>query len=231
VDFEHIVLDACSTDETISILKSYPHLQWVSEPDKGQTDAINKGFRKATGDWLMWLNADDYLLPGAFLKVKSFIQSHAAVDVVFGDCDFVGEGGRVVARKREMGFDLRMLLFYGCFIPSTSTFYRRSIIDAGFLLDPTYKVLMDHEYYLRLAHAGFTFCHLPEVLACFRWHNSNISLTHTARGNEERLQIQRHYLKLHHLQYLGNKHILHFLFRAYQVRRQSGRLLRGRLRP
>ena len=75
-EVEHIVVDGCSTDETVAILKSYPHIQWTSEPDRGQMDAINKGFRQARGDWLMWLNADDYLLPQTFARVAQFAQAH-----------------------------------------------------------------------------------------------------------------------------------------------------------
>ena len=225
VETEHIVIDACSTDETVSILKSHPHLQWVSEPDKGQTDAINKGFRKATGDWLMWLNADDYLLPGSLLKVAEFTAQHPEVDVVFGDLFYVREDRSILRDKREPRFSFNMLLLYGCFIPSTSTFYRRRIVDEGYLLDASYKVCMDYEYYLRLAHAGFRFLNLPERLACFRWHDSNVSLTYGARGYQERLQVQRKYLKLTHRAYLGNEWVLKAFFHGYRARRVVRRFL------
>src|ERR1700743_3653163 len=65
-DFEHIVIDNCSTDGTLDVLRRYPHVRWVSEPDGGQSAALNKGLRLSTGDVLAWLNCDDFYLPGAF---------------------------------------------------------------------------------------------------------------------------------------------------------------------
>jgi len=137
-EVEHIVIDACSTDETVSVLKEYPHLNWVSEPDKGQTDAINKGFRKATGDWLMWLNADDYLLPETLEKVVACAATLPETDVIYGDCRFVDEQGNPLRDKKEGAFDFNTLLFYGCFIPSTATFYRKQVLDRGLFLDDSY---------------------------------------------------------------------------------------------
>jgi glycosyltransferase involved in cell wall biosynthesis len=226
VEIEHIVLDACSTDETVSILKGYPHVQWVSEPDKGQTDAINKGFLKATGDWLMWLNADDYLLPGALSKVAQFASNHPEADVIFGDLFYVREDRSILRDKREPVFSFRMLLLYGCFIPSTATFYRRRVVNEGLLLDPSYKVCMDYEYYLRLAHAGLRFMNLPEHLACFRWHDSNVSSTYTERGYQERLQVQRKYLALTDRTYLGNEWVLKAFFHGYRAKRLAARAVR-----
>lgn len=225
-EVEHIVVDGCSTDETVAILKSYPHIQWTSEPDRGQTDAINKGFRQARGDWLMWLNADDYLLPRTFARVAQFAQAHPQADVIYGDCDFVDKQGNIVKRKREGDFSYWMLLFYGTFIPSTATFYRRKLVDAGHLLDASQKVSMDLEYYLRLAQAGFRFEHLPQPLACFRWHETNASSVHRARGRQEFRALQRHYLGLRRLRWLDNEPTLCVLHRGYQARRFAQRLAR-----
>jgi len=227
VDWEHIVVDACSTDETLAILKEYPHLRWTSEPDQGQTDAINKGFHRATGDWLMWLNADDYLLPGALRQVAEFAAAHPDADVIYGDCDFVDENGKFLRHKREFEFDFNMLLFYGCYIPSTSTFYRRSIIDAGVLLDPDYRNCMDYEYCLKLAHAGYRFRHLPATLANFRWHESNMSTVHAVRRYQERLRLQRQYLALRGQACLGKEWLLRLIFYSYKARREFRRRMRS----
>ena len=224
VEVEHIVVDGCSTDETVAILKSYPHVQWTSEPDRGQTDAINKGFRRATGDWLMWLNADDYLLPQAFARVAQFAQAHPEADVIYGDSDFVDKQGHIVGRKREGNFSYWMLLFYGTFIPSTATFYRRKLVDTGHLLDASQKVAMDLEYYLRLAQAGYHFEHLPQPLACFRWHEANVSSVHYTRGRQEFRALQRHYLGLRRLRWLYNEPTLRALYRGYQAWRLARRL-------
>jgi glycosyltransferase involved in cell wall biosynthesis len=224
VEVEHIVVDACSTDDTVTILKSYPHVQWTSEPDRGQTDAINKGFRRASGDWLMWLNADDYLMPEAFTRVTSFAEAHPKADVIYGDCDFVDEHGRIVGTKREGDFDFWMLLFYGTFIPSTATFFRRKLIDDGHLLDASQKVCMDLAYYLRLADVGVHFEHLAEPLASFRWHETNVSSLHRARAREEFRALQRYYLRRRGLSLLANEPTLSLLHASYRLRRFAQRL-------
>jgi len=223
IEVEHLVLDACSRDGTVDILKRTDGVLWTSEPDAGQTDAINKGFRRATGDWLMWLNADDYLLPGALEKVRAYALAHPDADVIFGDCLFVDEAGRTLREKREGGFDFRMLLFYGCYIPSTATFFRRDLIDRGLLLDTQFKNCMDTEYFLRLAMSGARFEHLPELLAAFRWHDSNISTKFAERRQAERLQIQRQILQAKGLGWLSHPLFLQPLFRLYQAKRNLRR--------
>jgi len=231
VEFEHIIVDAGSTDETLDVLKRHPHLIWTSEPDKGMSDGINKGFAKATGDWVMWLNCDDFLLPGALAKVAAFIGSHPEADVVHGDCVFVREDRTVIRRKYDHPVDERTLLFVGCFIPSTSTFLRRRIIDEGHLLDVSYKVCMDWELYLRLIRRGFRFAYIPEALAAFRWHGSNTSLVHLRKGTHEALTLQREHLAERSMPpLLGNAWVLRALRRIFQAKRVMKRLCaHGRL--
>ena len=225
VETEHIVVDACSTDETLQVLGGYPHLQWVSEPDEGQTDAINKGFRRASGEWLMWLNADDYLEPGALARVRDFISQRPEVRVAYGDAIFVREDGSVIRHKREHRFDPAVLLFYGCYIPSTSCFYHRSIVDAGHLLDASFKVTMDFEYYVRLMRLGYRFDYLGEPLARFRWHDSNASNVLAVRRQQERLKVQRAHLAATGRAWLGGGLTLEVLTRLYQLKHNALRWL------
>jgi glycosyltransferase involved in cell wall biosynthesis len=225
VEVEHIVTDAGSTDETIEVLKRYPHLQWTSEADAGMSDGINKGFLRATGDWVMWLNCDDYLLPGALAKVAEFIRQHPEADVVHGDCVFVREDKTVIRRIYDHPADESTLLFVGCFIPSTSTFFNRRIIDSGHLLDVSYKVCMDWEFYMRLIRLGYRFGYLPEALAGFRWHGTNTSLVHLGKGNEEARKLQRQHLSERGTPpYLASEWSLRFLRRIYQAKRVMKRL-------
>ncbi len=179
VELEHILFDGGSTDETLSILKEYPHLDWVSEPDKGMSDAINKGFLKATGDWVMWLNTDDRLLPGALEKVARFAEAHPDADVIYGGWNFVNEKGEFIKAMKIFPFDLMMMIHYGTYIGSTACFFRRkTILDEGHLLDIKFKVVMDGEYYSRLGRAGKRFEYIPEILAEFRLHGYNTSMNH-----------------------------------------------------
>jgi len=196
VTWEHIVQDSNSTDETQTVLKEYPHLQVTGEKDRGMSDGINRGFLKAQGDWVMWLNTDDYLLPGALARVADFAARNPAADFIYGDVHFVNATGELLRVKREHPFDLKVLLYYGCYIQSTATFLRRKLITAGHLLNVDYRVCMDFEYYLRLARLGYRIEYLPQPLAAFRWHETNTSAVQHQRRYEERVRVQKQHLHL-----------------------------------
>jgi len=232
VSFEHLVIDAGSTDETLEVLDNYPHLQWTSEPDDGMSDGINKGFKKAVGDWVMWLNCDDYLLPGALRKVVEHAAAHPNGDVIHGDCVFVDLEGEPIRRKYDTAVDEWDFLFVGCCIPSTSTFYSQEIISSGHLLDVNYRNCMDWEYYLRLVRAGYQFSYMGEPLAGFRWHEESTTQKNWQRMLDEGLRAQRSHLEERNApEFLGHAATLGILRRAFQARRVGKRILRhGRIR-
>jgi glycosyltransferase involved in cell wall biosynthesis len=176
VTFEHLVMDACSTDNTSDVVAKFPHAQFFQEPDKGMSDGINKGFLKAKGKWVMWLNADDRLKPGALKAVKEFAENHPTADVIYGCWNFMNAEGMFQRRMTVFPFVRSMLPNHGCYIASTSTFFRReTTIDEGHLLNIKFRVVMDGEYFSRLAYAGKRFKYLPKVLADFRLHGQSIS--------------------------------------------------------
>lgn len=219
VDWEHLVVDAGSTDGTLDVLRAYPHLKWTSEPDRGMSDGINKGFLRAQGEWVMWLNTDDYLLPGALERVAAHAAACPDAGVVYGECLYVDENKQVLRRRKDHSFDPNVLLFYGCYIQSTSTFIRRQIIGAGHLLDLRFRNCMDFDYYLRLSFAGYRFSFMPVPLAAFRWHESNTSTQYAERRLQERAQIQREHLARTHRSALGASWMLALLLRLYQAKR------------
>ena len=177
--FEHLVLDAGSSDDTSEVVRTFPHASFFQESDKGMSDGINKGFRRAKGDWVMWLNADDRLKPGALAEVRRFAQDHPDADVVYGGWDFINDSGKFIRRMNLFPFRRRMLLQYGCYIGSTACFYRRgTTIGQGLLLDDRFFYCMDGEYFARLAKHGKTFHYLPCILADFRLHEKSISQRH-----------------------------------------------------
>lgn len=174
-NYEHIVVDARSTDNTLELLETYSsrsgNLKWISEADQGQSDALNKGFRLATGDIIGWLNADDKYLSGCFHTVAEIFARNPEIDIVYGDFRFMDEYGRTIGLQKEIDFDLFILKYlHVLYIPSTATFFRRRIVDEGNFLRLDLHFAMDYEFFLRLALKGYRFHHVPEYLADFRWH-------------------------------------------------------------
>ena len=180
--FEHIIQDAGSTDGTLDILNSYPHLKLHVEKDSGMSEGINRGFRKARGKWVMWLNTDDRLLPGALAAVKAFADSRPDADIVHGAWNFIGPDGALQRPMKALPYSLNMHIWYGTYLASTALFLRRSTtIEEGFLLDERFRYDMDGEYYARLGRAGKKFVHYNRLLADFRWHGDNLSAPNVER--------------------------------------------------
>jgi glycosyltransferase involved in cell wall biosynthesis len=194
-NFEHIVVDGGSRDNTLEVLRRYPHVRWVSEPDKGQSDALNKGFRMATGDVVGWLNSDEYYFPGALRTIAELAASNLHADLFYGTGIAVNQDGLLQRSHTSHDFDFRVLLYYGCFVPTVGTFFRRHLFEQGFLIDDSYRVVMDYEYFVRLATRGKVFKHSRCLLGVFRWHGSNLSLQHEKR-RKERLRVQRTWSRL-----------------------------------
>ena len=229
IEVEHIVTDAGSTDETLEVLARYPHLKWTSEPDGGMSDGINKGFRKASGDWLMWLNCDDYLLPETLANVADFISANPNADVVHGDCIYVKKDKTLIRRKYDTPVDEWDLLFVGCVIPSTAAFYRREILAEGDPLDVTYHNCMDWEFYLRLVRDGRRFAYIPALLAAFRWYEESTTSKNWQRMIDEGLRCQREHIASRRFPtWLENRLLLKALRRAFQVRRIAKRIITHR---
>jgi glycosyltransferase involved in cell wall biosynthesis len=178
-NLEYIIIDGGSTDGSVEIIKKYEKYvtYWISEKDQGQSDALNKGFRAATGEIVGWLNADDLYLSGCFNAIAEFFGTHPECDVVYGDYRWINEGGAVLQNRREIGFDLFVLKYlHILYIPTTATFFHRRVFDDRNFLDTAYRYAMDYDFFLRLALKGYRFYHLKEMLADFRWHTMNKSL-------------------------------------------------------
>lgn len=192
--YEHMVFDAGSTDNTLEVLAGYPHARIVSEPDRGMCDGINKGFDRCSGEWVMWLNADDRLQPGALAAVWEFAQKHPESDVIYGCWNFIDLDGKFIRRMTLFPFQRQMLHYLGCYIGSTAAFYRRrTVIDTGERLSLDFRYVMDGEFYARLASKGYKFRYLPKVLADFRVHEGSLSRKNYGAGDAEtclRLQKQ-----------------------------------------
>lgn len=172
-NFEHIIIDGGSTDNTLKILEKYPHLIWVSEPDEGQSDGINKGFRVATGDIIGWLNTDDYYLPGTFSIVVSKL-SDDSIDAVYSNTRFVNTTGNIIREWITQNSSKWMSLFY-CFVPSETFFFKRKILENGIFIDKHFDIAMDKEFVAHIYYSGYNIRKVNAFFAHFRWHENNKS--------------------------------------------------------
>lgn len=184
VSFEHLVFDAGSTDESTEVAARFPHIVWSQEKDAGMSDAINKGFARAQGDWVIWLNADDRLKPGALAKMLAELKkSHA--DVVYGDYDFINEAGRLMRHMKVPRWSAFVHIYHHCYVPSTAAFYRNStVIREGHRLRKDFRYVMDGEFYARLDSIGKKFEHVDVNIADFRMHGGNASQRHLTKERD-----------------------------------------------
>lgn len=197
---EHLVIDGGSRDNTVETLQSYSerhnwaHLRWTSEPDRGQSHALNKGFAAASGDIIGWLNSDDRYLPGCFERVARVFEVNPGTDIVYGDYRFIDERGAIQRIRREIEFSRFVLLYHRVlYIPTTSTFFRRRIFDQGHFLDERLHYALDAEFFMRLARSGFQFRHLRALLADFRFQPDSKTCSSPEMQLEEKRRIMEHY--------------------------------------
>lgn len=190
-NIEHIVIDGGSTDGSLDIIKKYSDsLVWISEPDEGQSQAINKGFKMAKGEIIGWINSDDYYLPGAVSIAMSNLAAENDVDLVYGYCEKVDENGGTTDILKSPEFDRQLLFSNPCLINQQSVFFRRSLLDKVGLLDENLHYAMDYDLWIRMAKAG-NFKLIPEVLAAYRFSSDCKSVANSQKFWTEVDQIFR----------------------------------------
>jgi glycosyltransferase involved in cell wall biosynthesis len=176
-NLEHIIIDGGSTDETVKILKKYEgtyNLRWVSEPDEGHADAVNKGFAMAQGEIIGWLNSDDvYFDRGTIRAVVEAFQKYPEADIIYGDVAYIREDGTIWRIQCVPGFRYSRLL-RGCFLEQPGVFFRRYVVEEH-KLDKRLQVAIDYEYWLRIGRL-YRFVHIPRILAADRNHGERISV-------------------------------------------------------
>lgn len=173
-------MDGASTDETVTVLQRYddPRLQWISEPDNGQTHAINKGMRLAKGDLVAYLNSDDIYLPGTLSLVAEFFQSHPDVDAIHGNCMSIDENGNDMGTPLiGNSYTLRSAFTKRWHVAQPATFWRREVTEQIGLFDESFHFVMDYDYWLRMVIAGFIPQYINRDLAGFRFHQDSKSVS------------------------------------------------------
>jgi glycosyltransferase involved in cell wall biosynthesis len=184
VTCEHLIIDGGSQDDSAEVAARFSHTVWTQEADKGMSDAINKGFARAQGEWVMWLNADDRLKPGALAAMLAVLQESRA-DVVYGDYDFIDGTGRLIRQIKVPGWSAFVHVHHCCYIPSTAAFYRNAtVIGEGQRLREDFRYVMDGEFYARLDSIGKKFAHAPIQIAEFRMHGGNASQRHLKKTRD-----------------------------------------------
>lgn len=172
-NLQYIIQDACSTDSTGEVVRALPcfnRLHLIEEKDSGQTNGINRGFDKADGDIMCYLNSDDFLLPGTLSVVLSYFDDNPDIDVVYGHRVLVDSDGLEIGRWVLPGHNEDILSWVN-FIPQETLFWRRRAWERiGSALDENYSFAMDWDLLLRLRDSGCRFVRIPRFLAAFRIH-------------------------------------------------------------
>jgi glycosyltransferase involved in cell wall biosynthesis len=184
-EIEHVVFDGGSNDNTVAVLKALqPPVRWVSQKDKGQTDAVNQGIRATDGEIIGWLNSDDIYYPGAIAAVVAFFEANPEVDVVYGMADHIDLEDHAFESYPSQAWDFEELK-QRCFICQPALFFRRRVVENLGMLDESLNFCMDYEYWLRLGKAGVRFGYLEQKLAGSRLYADNKTLGSRVKVHRE----------------------------------------------
>jgi glycosyltransferase involved in cell wall biosynthesis len=189
-NIEYLIVDGASTDGSLEIIQKYTdRLEWwISETDQGQTDAINKGFARANGEILAWLNSDDTYEPHAVSEAVSYLQAHPEVGMVYGDANFINERGEVIGKFVAQQTDYRRLRRGGVYIPQQASFFRAVLWQQVGPLDPSFYFAMDYDLWVRLAKIT-QLRYYPCLWANFRLHGDAKTIAEDERCWPEMLRV------------------------------------------
>jgi glycosyltransferase involved in cell wall biosynthesis len=187
---EYFVMDGGSTDGSLQVIQRFADrlAGWVSERDRGQTDAINKGFARCTGEILAWLNSDDTFAPGAIREAVAFLQANPQVGMVYGDANFIDAQDRVIGKFPAAQTNYTLLRRGYVHIPQQAAFWRAALWRQVGPLDPTFYFAMDYDLWVRLASVA-PLVYTPRVWANFRLHGDAKTIAADDRCWPEMLRV------------------------------------------
>lgn len=187
---EYIIVDGGSTDGSLAVIQKYASklAWWTSEPDAGQTDALNKGFTHSQGEILAWLNSDDTYLPGAIQAAVNVLVNQPQLGMVYGDANLIDLEGHIIGQFPAKPTDYRKLMRGHVHIPQQAAFFRASVWKEVGPLDPSFFFAMDYDLWVRIAKRK-PILYVPGLWANFRLHQEGKSTTADARCWPEMLRV------------------------------------------
>lgn len=193
-NLEYIIIDGGSTDGSVDIIQRYAHrlAYWVSEPDQGQTNAINKGLKIATGEWVAWQNSDDIFYPGSFASLAAASERYPDADLIIGDINLIDRYDKVLRDIRYVKPSYLAMLAEGMVLTNQAAFWRRRVHAKVGLLCESLHFAFDYEWFLRLT-MGHRGVHVNEILGGYRLHDA----TKTAKQQQRFLDEYRSILRSH----------------------------------
>ena len=206
-NLEYIIIDGGSTDGSVEIIKKYEKYlsYWISEKDNGQTDAINKGFKIATGEIFAWINSDDTYLLGTFSKVAKAFQQHPEADLMYGNIYFINEDDGIIGKLGLTKLDMAHFVFEGISLAQQAVFCTKDIYNKIGGLNLQYQFCMDFDLFIRITHIGHL-RYIPEYLANFRIHKDSKTSTNSDTWRIEHDEIMKRYLP-------QNADKIHFIYK------------------
>jgi glycosyltransferase involved in cell wall biosynthesis len=188
---QHIVVDGDSDDRTVELLEGRedPRLTWISEPDSGQTEAVNKGLKLARGDLLAWINADDAYIPEAVDRALDHLARNPETGAIFGGVNYVDEQGEVFRTLVPPRFSWRRYLYLGALVTTPTIIWRRDLMEQAPSLDERYVDAADYDFFLRLLR-GVRIDRIDEPMMNFRYHPTSKTTTNVWVQLNEALEIR-----------------------------------------
>lgn len=202
-NLEYIVIDGGSADGSVDIISRFAdHLaHWRSEPDKGQSDGLNKGFRMASGDVIGWQNSDDIYLPNAFQTAMAHFASHPKTDIFFGNRLDIDRDDNIIGEGRFTRWSVTTHWYEGMALSNQSTFWRRRVFDTIGLLDENLHAAMDYEFFLRAGLNRLKFARTSRYLGAIRRHEmTKQSTMWSSTMAKDHIEIDKQYGKRGSLQ-------------------------------
>lgn len=188
-NIEHIIIDGGSTDSTLDILKKISGIKWISEPDKGPANAINKGFKLATGEILCWLNSDDYFEENVIGEIMSIFNSDSSIKIVIGNTNFVDINKNLIVETKSNEMTLDNLIHKSAdIIRQPSTFFDKELFWRVGGIEERYKCAFDYDIFIKLFKLSKPF-YIDKLIAYTRDYPTTISRRLTKRQGWEIIRI------------------------------------------